>query len=168
MKNPATMIGGGVWFCFLLWLSYYGSKCFPGLMEFVKTRVIRTEILPGYEPEISFVVWNGLISLLGWLPIFFTQNWRTTAFRTMGRDITFMVVLTGSMIFGAMMWEIIFADDFDPTLFVNPSNMAKHGWSPFQLWFVWLAFVVVANAYSAAMAYLMWRPENPGPLATSV
>lgn len=168
MKTRAKIIFGCIWFCFLVWLSFYGSKCFPGLMGFIKTKIIRTELLPDYELEISFVVWNVLISLLGWTPIFFTRNWRTAAFRTIGRDITFGLLLVCFLICGAMFWQIIFESDFNPTLFVNPSNMASDGWSPFELWCVWWVFIIVANAFSAAMAYLMWRPENPHPLATSV
>ena len=166
MKTRAKIIGGSLWFCFLLWLSFYGSKCFPGLMEFIQTKIIRIELLPDYKSEISFMVWNVVISLLGWMPIFFTRNWRATAFRTIGRDITFMFLLTAFMINGAIEWEMVFQDDFNPTLFVNPSNMSSDGWSPFELWCVWWAFIIVANAISAALAYSIWKPQNRNPLAT--
>jgi hypothetical protein len=163
MKRAIKIIAYCVWFGFILWLSTYSGGFFFELVSSIEKRIIRSEIPPDYDPEINLVLWNGFICLLVWIPILLTRKRRADAIRTIGRDITFLILLSGFMVGGAVIWQIDFSDDFTPSLFINVPDTIKEGWSPFELWCVWWAFIIVSNAFSAVVAFVIWRPSNRKP-----
>jgi hypothetical protein len=161
MKVAIKIMAYSIWFGFILWLSIYGGGGFSGLVSLMEKRIIRTEISPDYEVEINWVLWNGLICLLLWIPILFTKKWRTDAARTIGRDMTFLILLVGFTVAGAIYWQIYFSEDMVPTsLFISEPDR-----SDFKLWCLWWAFIIGSNAISAAMTFSIWRPQNRTPPA---
>jgi len=159
MKVAIGTIAFSIWFGFILWLSIYGGGVFSVLVHLIEKRIIRTEISPAVDSEITLILWNGFICLLIWIPIFLAKKRRADAARTIGRDITFLILLAGFTVFSAILWQLDFSEDMAPTsLSISEPDRIN-----FKFWCLWWAFIIVPNALSATMAFLIWRPQNRTP-----
>ena len=162
MKIAIKIIAYGIWFGFFVWLSIYSGGFLSKCVDFIEHKIIRAEILPDYESEIKFVLWNCFNCLALWIPLFFTRKKSSDVLKTIGRNITFLILLAGFMICGAINWEIIFQEDFNPSIFVTNSDAIKAGWSA---WCVWWLITIVSNLLSAALTFSSWRPSGQKPIA---
>lgn len=159
MKTTAKIIACGLWFGFLVWLSIYGNGFFFDFVDFIKTKIIRTEISPGIDFAITFIPWNGFISLLIWLPIFLMKKRRSEAAKEIVVGIIFFFYLLAFNLFGILIWFVFFPEAIGN--FTNTSSYStleryaiNDGWTSFQFGCLWWTYIIIANAFSALMAFL--------------
>ena len=161
IRSAKTIIYG-LWLFFVAWLSLTGGGVFSDVTGTIGKKLFSDDLLPGYLDEIDFVLWTGFVCLLGWLPVLVRRDHWAAAFCAIGRDITFIILLIGSTMTGALLWQIIFADDFTPSVFVSPADMVKAGWSHLGAWCAWWGFIAAANVYSAVAATSFWKSRADG------
>ena len=168
MKMAVKITTCGIWFGFVLWLSNYGGDFFFKLVNLIEKKIIRTEIPPEIDFAITIIPWNCFISLLVCLPIWLMKKRRAEAMNEFGAIIVFFFWLLGWNLLGILFWLVCFPESIGnyygtPSLSVIEAFAANDGWSPCELWCAWWGFIIVSNAFSAAMAFLIRRSGNQKP-----
>jgi hypothetical protein len=163
MKMGAKILYGCIWFGFVLWFSTYCNGFSPKLVNLIEKKIIRIEIPAQIDFALTLIPWNCLISLLICLPFWLMKKRRADATDEMRAAIEFFSWLLGCNLAGIVFWLIYFPESIGdysgaPSLSVIEPYAVNDGWSPFQLWCMWWGFVVVSNAFSALMAFLLRQP----------
>jgi|WetSurMetagenome_2_1015567.scaffolds.fasta_scaffold812811_1 hypothetical protein len=165
MNRAVKITACCIWFGFVVWLSHYGDGFFFKLVNLVETKVIRAEIPPEIDFAITIIPWNCFISLLVCLPVWLMKKRRAAAANETGTIIVFFFWLLGWNLSGMLFWLVCFPESIGnysgaPSLSVIEAYAANDGWSPFELWCTWWGFIIVSNAFSAAMAFLIKWPRQ--------
>ncbi len=165
MKMAVKITSCCIWFGLVLWLSNYGDGFFPKLANLIEKRIIRTEIPPEIDFAITIIPWNCFVSLLVCLPFWLMKRRRAEAANEIGAIIVFFFWLLGWNLSGIVFWLVCFPESIGnysgaPGFSVIEAYAINNGWSPFQTWCTWWGFIIVSNAFSAAMALLIWRPGH--------
>jgi len=189
MKVIIKIIAYSIWFGFALWLSIYCCWLFSELVDLIEKRIIRTEFPPDFfNLAMALIWWAGFICLLAWLPIWLMKKRRADNTRTIGRDITFLILLLGGTVLSAVIWQFYFPENIYnctddnmcgffrpgdwihgnyvavhkvvPSLSMSEPDTIKKGWSITKLWCAWWLFIVASVAISASLTFLIFRPRK--------
>jgi hypothetical protein len=172
MKVPAKIIVGCIWFGFVVWFSIYCSSWFSNFVNLIEKKIIRVEIPPEIDFAITIIPWNCFISFLICLPLLFVKKRRMNALMEIGDLIVFFFFLLAINLFGILTWSVYFPESIGdysgaPAFSVLEPYALNEGWTPFKFWCVWWAFIIVSNAFSVGMAFLISLTKRSKPLILS-
>jgi hypothetical protein len=158
MKIAFKIIAICVWLALIVLFSVYCNDWFSDFINFIERKVVRVEVPPEVDFVVNVVPWNCFISFLICLPILFVKNRRTNVFREIGNVIVFFFFLLAWNIFAIVNLWIFFPESIGsysatPAFSEVKSYALNDGWTPFQFWFAWCAFIILSNAFSMAMAF---------------
>jgi len=158
MKIALRIIAGCFWIALVVLFSIYCNGWFFDFINFIEKKIIRTDIPPEIDFIITIVPWNCFISFLICLPILFVKKRRTNTVVEIGSIIVIFVFLLAFNLFGTLIWIVSFPESIGdysgaPTFSVLEPYALNDGWTPFQFWFTWCAFIILSNAFSIAMAF---------------
>jgi hypothetical protein len=156
MKIAVKIIAGCVWLGFVVWFSIYCNGWFSDFLNFIKIKIFGDDISPSIDFAINIIPWNCFVSFLICLPLLLIKNRRMSALMEIGFTIVFFLFL--------LMWNIlavvylwIFFPESIGTLSVTFSEFKSYalddGWTLFQFWSAWCAFIILSNAVSIAMVF---------------
>jgi len=160
MKTPAKIVVGCIWFGLVVLLSVCGGEIFSNFMDWLKGKIIRTEIPPPVDFAATIIPWNIFISLLLCGPLLFIRKRRGDAAVGMSEAaILFFLLLGWNLIGIAYLW-IYFPDAIGsysgaPSFSAIEPYAIKEGWSPFQFWCGWWGFIILSNLLSIGMGWLI-------------
>ena len=165
MKTATKIIAYCIWLGLVILFSIYCDGIFPKLVDLIEKKIIRTGIPPEIDFAINIIPWNCLISLLVCLPLWLMKKRRANAASEIGEVIVFFFFLLGWNIFGVLNWWGFFPESIGnyssvPSLSVIEPYAINEGWSPFELWCTWWGFIIVSNAFSAVMAFLIGQSRK--------
>jgi hypothetical protein len=165
MKTATKIIAYCVWLGLVILFSIYCDGIFSKLVDLIEKKIIRTEIPPAIDFAISIIPWNCLISLLVCLPLWLMKKRRANAASEIGEATVYFFILLSWNLFGVMHLWIFFPESIGnysglPSLSVIKPYAINEGWSSFELWCAWWGFIIVSNASSAVMAFLIGQPRK--------
>jgi hypothetical protein len=165
MKTGIKIIACCVWFGLVILFSIYCDGLFSSFMDMIEKKIIRVETPPEIEFAITIIPWNVLISLLLCVPVLFIKKRRANAAVKIGTAIIFFFLLLAWNLLGVLHLWIFFPDGIGnysglPSLSVIEPYAINEGWTPFELWCAWWGFIIVSNASSAVMAFLIGQPRK--------
>ena len=159
MKTWSKIIVCGLWFGLVFLLFIYCGDIFSDLVDWIKRKIIRTEISPQIDFAITIIPWNVFISLLLCVPLLFLKQRRANAAAEIGEAIVFFFLLLAWNLMGVVNLWIFFPDSIGsysgaPSLSVMEPYAIKEGWSPFGFWCAWWGFIVASNSFCVGMILL--------------
>ena len=165
MKPGIKIIACCVWFGLVILLSVYCDGLFSSLVNRIETKIIRVEIPPEIDFAIIIIPWNVFISMLLCVPVLFIKRRCAIAATEIGTTIVFFFSLLAWNLFGVLNWCVFFPESISnysgvPSLSAIEPYAINDGWSHFELWCAWWGFIIVSNAFSAVMAFLIWRSRK--------
>jgi len=165
MRIPAKIAAYCIWLGLVILLSIYCSDIFSGLLDWMKKKIIRTEISPQIDFATTIIPWNVFISLLLCVPLLFIKKRRVNAVAEIGDMIVFFFLLVAWNIIGIAQLWMFFPDSIGsysgvPSLSTIEPYAISEGWSPLKLWCAWWGFIVVSNLFSAAFVMVIRRSRQ--------
>ena len=165
MKIPAKILVYCIWFGLVILLSIYCGDVFSALMDWMKRKIIRTEISPQIDFATTIIPWNVFTSLLLCVPLLFIKGRRAMAVSEFRDAVVFFSLLLAWNLVGIIHLWIFFPDSIGsysgaPSLSTIEPYAIKEGWSPLKLWCAWWGFIVLSNAFSAAFVVLTRRSRQ--------
>jgi hypothetical protein len=173
-----------IWFSFALWLAFW--LMLP--IGWLDAKLIPTKTREIVIQAIFLVSWARCVCSLSWIPIWWARRRHWEIVRSNGRNITFLLLLMGCIIYCTTAWDKYIADkvyictDSVPWVFVHPGDWVhgnyvavpqivlprsmsepdaiKEGWSVPQLWCLWWSWVAASIGVSAILAFLVWWPRT--------
>jgi hypothetical protein len=169
MKIAFKIIIGCIWFAFVVLFSIYCNDWFSDFINLIERKIIHAEIPPEIDFAINVIPWNCFISFLICLPLLFVKKRQINALREIGDVTVFFFFLLVINILGILIWIMLFPESIGdysgaPTFSVLEPYALNDGWTPFQFWFAWCAFIFFSNAFSVGMAFfisLSKKSERP-------
>jgi hypothetical protein len=165
MSVAAKIIACCFWFGLVFLLSLFGNDVFSRIVDFVKERIIRTEIPPQIDFAITIIPWNVFVSLLLWIPFLFIKKRRVNVAAEISDAIVFFFFLLGWNLLGVLNLWVLFPESIGnysgvPSLSAIKPYAIYEGWSPFEFWCAWWGFIALSNLLSIGMAFLIRRSRK--------